>query len=384
MKSTCSHHQRRGAAATLFVISMPVFIGFAALALDLGLVCTTKTELQRAADAAAMAGASAYLTDAGLKEDHSAVTKLADSRAQAISKPNVTIHASTLLDIKDIALGTHDPDNWKGSLTQSGRWNAVDLTVRRTAGSLNGSIPFLFSRFFGKNEGGTTAHARAAVDDHFAGYDLKKSTQALIPFTISESLYEQLAQSGPDQYSYDGSIHGTSDKISEVRLFPWKAQNIAGEDGKAGSGNFGTLNVGANGQGTSYLSSQIENGIPNTDLQSEFGTSELKFYDSSGGAKTYSGTGNPGLSTGISSSVNARLGQVVGFFVHNSFTDNGSNTTYQISGIRFGRIMAVDLTGSPKTRTISIQPVAYTDVSVIVDPEAPSTNGKIVRIFLVQ
>ena len=73
-------------------------------------------------------------------------------------------------------------------------------------------------------------------------------------------------------------------------------------------------------EGTSALESQIRNGIPNTALQSEFATTELKFTSS----KTYPGTGNPGLSTSIGDSVEARLGQVVGFFVHSSFADNGS------------------------------------------------------------
>src|SRR5580765_7277098 len=108
MKRRKPRHQHRGTVAPLTVLTMPVLLGFAALAVDIAQLCNTKAELQRAADAAALAGASAYLTDAGLKDDHSAIKTLAGTRAQYTSKANTTLNSATLLDAKDIALGTHD------------------------------------------------------------------------------------------------------------------------------------------------------------------------------------------------------------------------------------------------------------------------------------
>lgn len=46
--------------------------------------------------------------------------------------------------------------------------------------------------------------------------------------------------------------------------------------------------------------------------------------------------------------------------------------------------MYVDLAGNPESKTIVIQPVAYTDGNVIVTPEAPSTEGEMGRLMLVQ
>ncbi len=49
---------RRGAVAIYVSISMPMLLGIAAISLDLGRLMSVNTDLQSAADAAAMAGAA--------------------------------------------------------------------------------------------------------------------------------------------------------------------------------------------------------------------------------------------------------------------------------------------------------------------------------------
>ncbi len=51
---------RRGVSLVIFAISSVAIIGMAALAIDLGMLLRTRAEAQRAADAAALAGASAF------------------------------------------------------------------------------------------------------------------------------------------------------------------------------------------------------------------------------------------------------------------------------------------------------------------------------------
>jgi hypothetical protein len=51
----------RGAAAVLIAVSVAAMLGFAALAIDLGMLFKARVDAQRAADAAALAGASAFL-----------------------------------------------------------------------------------------------------------------------------------------------------------------------------------------------------------------------------------------------------------------------------------------------------------------------------------
>ena len=56
--------RRRGAAAVAVVVSLVVLLGFAALSIDLGHLYLTRAELQRTADAAALAGATSGLASA--------------------------------------------------------------------------------------------------------------------------------------------------------------------------------------------------------------------------------------------------------------------------------------------------------------------------------
>lgn len=55
--------RERGAVAIIVALSLPVLIGFAGLALDLGRLFVTKTELQNAADACALAAANELVCD---------------------------------------------------------------------------------------------------------------------------------------------------------------------------------------------------------------------------------------------------------------------------------------------------------------------------------
>ena len=55
-----------------------------------------------------------------------------------------------------------------------------------------------------------------------------------------------------------------------------------------------------------------------------------------------------------------------------------------IVGIRFGRILDVDLTVNPHNRSLVVQPVAYTDGYVVVHENAPSTDGQVGRVAIVR
>lgn len=65
MMKTPSHHKRRqlGAVAIIVAITLPVLLGFAGLALDLGRLYVEKTELQDATDACALAAARELTCD---------------------------------------------------------------------------------------------------------------------------------------------------------------------------------------------------------------------------------------------------------------------------------------------------------------------------------
>jgi hypothetical protein len=119
-------------------------------------------------------------------------------------------------------------------------------------------------------------------------------------------------------------------------------------------------------------------------MRNEFGVSTLQFYDSAGQPHTYVCTGNPGISTAMKDDLRLRVGDVVGFFLHQGVSQGGTNAQYIICGIAFGRIMDVHLVGNVEKREIVVQPCEYTSGSIVVETAAPSTNGYVGRAVLVQ
>jgi Flp pilus assembly protein TadG len=373
--------ERRGVVAVWTAVSVVTLLGFAALSVDLGYLYMIRGEIQNVADAGALAGASAYFTDTALKQDQSGLRTLVVQRSQSISLANRTENKATILDAADVLIGRHDFSNPLAPLTAAGRWNAVDTTVRRTVGSSNGPVNLFFANVFGISQKGLIATARAAVDDRFAGYRLLEDG-VMLPFTIFRDTYNNMLVTGQDVYSHDGKVVLLmSDGIREIKLYPWKDDSDAGGDAP---GNFGTLNIGVPNMGTVTLAEQILHGVTAEQMRSEFGVSDLMFYDVHGQPYTYTCTGNPGLSTTLRNEVEARIGDVVGYFIHQSVAQGGSNCVYVICAIRFGRIMGLHMTGALKNRSIIIQPAPYTSLSIVVDSGAPSANGYVGRAVLVQ
>jgi hypothetical protein len=372
---------RRGAVVVWTAVSAVTLLGFAALSIDLGYIYMVCGQLQNAADAAAMGGATAFFSDLALKNDTYSVRSLAISRAQRISLANFTANRATTCETADIVLGRHDFNSPQSPLSFTGRMNAVNVTERRTVGSSNGPLNLFFANIFGISQTGIVTRARAAVDDRYAGYRFQEDG-VILPFSIFRNTYNSMLVTGGDLYSFDGtSVNHQSDGIREIKLYPWKDDADAGGDA---AGNFGTLNIGVGNQGTQELEAQIINGATAEQMRTEFGTPDLIFCDSQGQPNTYTATGNPGLSVGLRDAVEQRIGDVVGFFIHDSLSMNGTSATYVISGIRFGRVMDIHIVGNPKHRTLVIQPVAYTSGAIMVDSGAPSSNGYVGRAILVQ
>ncbi|HEY3245649.1 MAG TPA: TadG family pilus assembly protein [Phycisphaerae bacterium] len=388
----------RGLVAIQVAVTLTVLIGAAALTVDVAHIYTARGELQRAADSAALAGTSAYLTDAGLlyASNQAAwsptgpLATMIDERAQSYSLMNHTLGAVTHLPGDDIVKGFYDfahpelPLSFTSSLTQ--HYNAVQVTTRRQPNTPNGPVPYFFAFIFGTTQGSVTARATAAMDDHFTGYDVSDGPGVVVPFSICQQEYDTQFASGLDQWRYipeSDSVLPGSDGVHEVRLYPYGQGNLTSACG-SNAGNFGTLNIGIPNQGTTGLYDQILNGVSSADLISEVGTDNLVFNNAQGAPITYEMSGNPGLSSGLSPAVEARIGDVVGFFLHSGATLQGSNVIYTIVGMRFGRVMHIDLTGSPNNKRLVIQPVPFTGPGVETNPSAPSTNGQVGVFSLVR
>ncbi|MGD2109479.1 MAG: pilus assembly protein TadG-related protein [Phycisphaerae bacterium] len=382
--------RRRAAAAIMTLITLPVIIGFAALTIDVAVLYGTRADLQNAADAAALAGASELASDAMMQvrmgvESGSASTLLYASALDRASDVSALIQSfgrtRTLIEAKDVALGTINLNSGTEPMhtgVPAGAYNAVRVITRREERSSNGPVEFFFAPALGHVTGDVSASAVGAFDDRVSGFDPgSEGGPYLVPFTIDKDYYDTEFASGADQYEYDsglGTVNSGADGVREINLYPLDLV----------PGNFGLLNIGRGDESSGGVADHIVNGVPPEDLEAEIGTSELTFSDGAGNPVTHSITGNPGMKSTLESDIELRVGDVVAFLLHDQAVESGSNATYRITSIRFGRVMDVMIQGSSKTRGLWIQPVSFYGAGVKTSPLAASTGGTVGRIVLVR
>ncbi|UCE60835.1 MAG: hypothetical protein JSU63_03615 [Phycisphaerales bacterium] len=392
-------HRERAVVAVQVSVVMVVLIGFAALTIDVGALYNARADLQRAADAAALAGTSSYTSDdmirvrteVGGTEALAAVINEARTRVGLYSASNPTLGLSTtLVDQGDILTGWMNADSTSETIHTNPvpiDYNAVQVTVRRAAGeslASNGPVNFYFASIWGKYFGETSASATALFDDRFSGYSVSTGEAGMLPFTIDEDAFLSELAAGGDSYGYDentGLVTPGADDIREIRLYPYP---LSGSGYEEGDGNFGVLNIGTGNQGVDAEVIQIQNGITPEDFVAEIGTSDLTFFDESGNSLSYDITGSPGLEVALQTPITELIGQTVGFFLHNNVVLSGSNAIYTITQMRFGRVMDIRLTGAPNQRGLFVQPTSYAGPGVMIHEFAPSSNGAAGRIVLVR
>jgi len=153
--------QRRGVTVFLVMILIPVLLGFGALVFDLGYLINTKADLQNAADAAALAATNV------LAEDRSAEgVDRARVAAIEIVRRHRTLGLQLDVDPNDIVFGRAGFDLSNNSVTFSSTGtfpDAVRVSVKRSAGSVNGPTPLFFAAIFGRSTTNIGARATAAL-----------------------------------------------------------------------------------------------------------------------------------------------------------------------------------------------------------------------------
>ncbi len=348
-------------------ISMTAVVGFAALAIDVGMLYNVRTELQRTADAAALAGASKLLDQHALMgtpdpADDIAAAKL---RAQEIALLNPVYNDNPQVDGNDIQVGyLSNPENLTEpiSLANPAQYNTVRVTVRRD-GTTNGPIQLLFAQIFGLTSANVTASAAAVFKDGVVGFKATSQTgnTGLMPLTLHRDAWEDLlawAGSAGDNYSYDpdtGTVTPGSDGIPELNLYP------GGGASQLPPGNFGTVDIGSPNNSAQDLSRQIRYGVSEEDL-AYFG-GELRL----GPDGTLLLNGDTGLSAGIKDDLEAIKGKGRAIPLFSQVAGPGNNSMFTIIGFAGIRIMNVKLTGAANKKQVIIQPAYVIDDSVITE-----------------
>lgn len=403
MKQSSRKQSRRwGAVAPLVaLIIIPVFIAMLAFSVDMGNICFTQSQLQRAADAGALAGAAELLKH----NKGSDAASFAVAEAQRVVKQMSAGNVSTLyVASADVQVGYTDQAAGTFTVYAANSTlfpNTVKVTVRRQGvastdsnGNVtnNGAQPTYFAGFFGQNswnlESSATANTIIA-----SSFNSTAGPGLLLPFAVNQSDWNGLmAQwqggTGTDNYSVGTTLNppqggsafgaytvtsGTGDGIPEMTIY--------GNQGTNAPGNFGLIRLNPNDPpNTPNIENWVSNGPSATDLAS------LTFPSASTSLGVW-WDGTPGFKNAINSSVQGIVGEARLVPIYDNITGSGANAEYNIIG--FGAVTVLNWTGNgAKNTQMTIQPTTAIDPSLAgtsygngLPPTSPNPQTGIVPVY---
>jgi Flp pilus assembly protein TadG len=382
---------RRGGIAVLAAIALVAMIGFVALAVDVGYIAQTKSQMQGAADGAALAAALELVNGWGNGKVLTAeqTRASASSAAQEIAtKYRLGEQSSAYLDAtRDLRFGQrrmNDSGAWVESWGTS-PYNLVEVTIRRDQ-PLQGDIatrgdqqlPLFFAPVLSASQKSSMLTTKAtAILSPGNGFMIPPGSTAtcpLLPIAMDETTWNNLINYGigSDNYRYnsDGTVTSGSDGIKEVSLYPDSSGNLP-------SGNRGTVDIGSSNNSTADLARQILYGPNDADLAYFGGRLQIP------ASGLLALNGDTGLSAGIKDELTAIIGQPRAIPIFRSVSGPGNNATYQICKFVGIRILFVQLTGSPSQKQVVVQPAPVFASTIISTPGTMQPDSIMASLKLV-
>jgi Flp pilus assembly protein TadG len=381
-------------------LMLVALIGFAAVAVDIGVIAAARAQLKTVADSGALAGAQQLVSDNRLKTGYTPTTEAANASANAISmgQLNTVLNQNAVVLTTDVKVGYkqtytgtlpplvpyYDATDATWKTVVDSTTNSIQVTAARDASHV-APVPAFFSRIWGSSGKAASVTSTATAEIYsISGFTPGSNPSALLPITLSKTAYQDMMQyavpgttipPGYDNFTYTppaagatgyGTVTGSvnnpvPDGVPETVVYPVN---------NSGPGNWGTINVGVTNNSTSTLRSQIENGIT---------PAQMTAAGFPNPPSTFSG--NPGISSGISSALSDIIGKPLVVPLWSGVSGNGNNLTYTMSEYVGVRIMAVDLTGNPKY--VIVQPALVGDPTANPGtPQSSFTSGGVVRLHL--
>jgi Flp pilus assembly protein TadG len=363
---------RRGAITVLAAIMSLVALGLVAFAVDIGYILASKQELQRSADAAALAACWGYAerlangaqpADAIAAGRQSAADYAFSNRIGNL-QPAINQNSANS-DTGDVVFGRIDNLYSYGasiSTATPSSFNAVKVKVRRDS-TLNGETPFFFARVFGRTSMGLDAEATAGFYRSISGVRTPSSGGNLniLPYALDWDTWEDLLNGNAgDSWRWNPAtktITSGSDGVREVNLFP---------QGTGSPGNRGTIDLGSSNNSTADIARQIVYGISPSDMAYHGGTLEL---DHCGKLEL---NGDTGISAGVKDELDSIKGQPRLIPIFSQVVGPGNNAQYTIIHWAGIRIMDVKLTGSMNQKRVIIQPAPMVIPGAVASTEETS------------
>jgi Flp pilus assembly protein TadG len=140
IQTSNEQNSRRGAIVVLAAALMVVVLGFAAFSIDTGYICVARTQLQSAADSAALAAAATM----GAPDVDPTQKAIDYAGYNTVGTHNVRLATS------DVVYGTWDTAALAFTPSATGIGNAVKVTARAD-NTTSGAVPLFFAKVFGRS-----------------------------------------------------------------------------------------------------------------------------------------------------------------------------------------------------------------------------------------
>jgi Flp pilus assembly protein TadG len=336
----------RGSAIMLFGLMLPMFVGFAALSVDSGVLAVARAQLSTVADAAALAGATQLADD----YFRIGITNLsnANDKAATIGQYNLVLGQAAVITqnpgnasgVGDIMVGYIDPTNTQSTLDSSAAsasiFNSVQVTAQRSSDH-GGLVPIFFAKVWpGVTDTAVSVQSTATVFT----YSIKgiqgdgSSNVPLLPIVLAKSTYTAMI-AGPtqaqDQYTWNPAtktVTSGPDGVAESVLYPV---------GGVPPVNCGTIKVGVPDISPSTQGAQIQYGITPAQMATYNSAIQL---NSSLTPPSVTFDGNLGIDAALEPNIKVIItnGQPVTIPIYDD--TNGNNPPYRV--VAFAPVHVLD------------------------------------------
>jgi len=369
--------QRRGVTIVLSLFLIAALLAVSALMLDLSRISIARDELQRSADATALAACWQLFDDKVSLRTLGETTTNVQQTSSGLAAANRIANQSPTLSatLGDLQLGAFSLDSGNFLLTNRvADLNAVRVNLRRQS-AVNGEVPLFFSSFHGRDSQALQSTATAAMVSTINGFSMPGLDQhnlQILPFALDlETWLDVIAGKTPDTFQCIGTnVSSGSDGYHECNLYP---------QGTGSPGNRGTVDIGSSNNSTADIRRQILHGISRQDM---IDLGKPLQFDSNGELLL---NGDTGISAAVKDDFAAIIGQKRIIPIFTTVSGNGNTAWYTIVRFEGVRILEVKLTGAMNQKRVIIQPAPMIARGSIVNQDASQTSNTLFTpVMLVQ
>jgi hypothetical protein len=369
--------QRRGAVAPLVGLLAIFLLGMVAFAVDIGWVVLTQSELQNAADSAALAGVKPlmdgyvqYNLPGVSAAQQTAILTAAQNNAIANAQTFASYHSAggvnnLVLNSNDIQFGVTDASG-NYSANFPGFPNTIVVTMRRDQ-SANGALSLFVAPVMGIQSTSVTASAGATMYGGTVSslQNTLINNVSVLPMAYDANAWNSFWATG---LSPDGTT-STSGGYPALQIYPCVAE----------PGNLGPIGLNGHRPGSSKEIAWVNNGLSQSDLNGLLSAGLLPISASN---TVYNWQGNTGFKSSVISAVNAQAGTQFLLPLFTPFNPGvpipSDYTAAQSTGFSYyyDIVQFVGVTVVSGSSSITVQPSAYLDPNLVFSsPAAPVTSG---------